>query len=110
MATRGTIGYETTDGRYRATYVHYDMDTSQARQTLKALTRDQVELFVTEGWLRGGIRSINDSNPEYFNEPSWEGGRIHTAWPDRMESYAYMLKKDGSWVYVGHDVDGEKTL
>lgn len=110
MATRCNIGYEMPDGTYRATYVHYDGFPDNMRRILKALTHDQVELFVTEGWLRGGIRSIDDSIPEYFNEPSWEGGRIHTAWPDRMESYAYMLKKDGSWVYVGHDVDGEKTL
>ena len=98
------------DGTYRATYVHYDGYSSNM-QILKTFSRDQIELFVTEGWLRGGIRLINQlSGPEYFNDPSWEGGRIHTAWSDRKESYAYMLRLDGSWVYIGHDVDGEKTL
>ena len=110
MATRCTFGYEMSDGTYRATYVHYDGYPNNMRRTLKSLTRDQVELFVTEGWLRGGIRSIDVSGPDYFNDPGWEGGRIHTSWPERMESYAYMLKKDSSWVYTGHDVDGEQAL
>ncbi len=98
MATRSTVGYELPDGSYRATYVHYDGYPRHMRQLLD-MTREDVELMVTGGWLRGGIRSINRGVPEYFDD-GWSSSQIHKPWPHRREEFAYMLRLDGTWVYL----------
>ena len=109
MATRATIGYEMPDGTYRATYVHYEGYPAHMKVLLK-FSPDEIKLFVTNGWLRGGIRSIDADSVEYFNDPGWEGGRIKTEWPNREQSYAYMRRLDGEWVCVGFNFEGEKKL
>ena len=102
MATRSTIGYETSDGRYRATYVHYDGYPSHMKRELLDLTREDVEIMVTTGWIRGGIRSMSGGRPEYFVDVGWDGARIDKACLERVEEYAYMLRLDGQWVYVSY--------
>ena len=101
MATRSTIGYETPDGRYRATYCHYDGYPSHMKRELIGLTREDVEVMVTAGWIRGGIRSMSGGRPEYFSDGS-EIGRVDEAEFRRIEEYAYMLRLDGEWVYVSY--------
>ena len=101
MATRSTIGYETPDGRYRATYCHYDGYPSHMKRELLDMSREDVEIMVTTGWIRGGIRSMT-GGPEYYNDGS-ELGRIDEPEFHRIEEYAYMLRLDGQWVYVGYE-------
>ena len=101
MATRSTIGYETPEGRYRATYCHYDGYLSRMKRELLDLTREDVEIMVTTGWIRGGIRSMSGGSPEYFND-GWDRARIDKDTLARVEEYAYMLRLDGEWVYVDY--------
>lgn len=103
MATRSTIGYETPDGRYRATYCHYDGYPSHMKRELIGLHREDVEAMVTTGWIRGGIRSMCGGRPEYFNDGGWDGARIDKDRLTRVEEYAYMLRLDGQWVYVSYE-------
>ena len=110
MATRSTIGYETPDGRYRATYCHYDGYPSHMKRELLDLSREDVEVMVTTGWIRGGIRTLSRGRPEYFNGGGWEGGRVDKSCLTRVEEYAYMLRLDGEWVYLGGDADEPRLL
>ena len=110
MATRSTIGYETSDGRYRATYCHYDGYPSHMKQELLDLTRDDVEIMVTTGWIRGGIRTMSGGRPEYFNGDGWEGALIDKERLTRVEEYAYMLRLDGKWVYVSYSYSDPQIL
>ena len=109
MATRSTIGYETPDGRYRATYCHYDGYPSHMKRELIGLHRDDVEAMVTTGWIRGGIRSMCGGRPEYFNDSGWDAARIDKERLTRVEEYAYMLRLDGKWVYLGYE-DSEPRI
>lgn len=109
MATRSTIGYETPDGRYRATYCHYDGYPSHMKRELLDLNRDDVEAMVTTGWIRGGIRSMSGGRPEYFND-GWEGARTDQERLCRTEEYAYMLRLDGQWVYLGYEDSDPQIL
>ena len=109
MATRSTIGYETGDGRYRATYCHYDGYPSHMKRELLDLDRDDVEAMVTTGWIRGGIRSMSGGRPEYFSDSGWEGARIDKDTFQVVEEYAYMLRLDGQWVYLGYEDDDPKN-
>jgi len=108
MATRSTIGYETPDGRYRATYCHYDGYPSHMKGELIDLTREDVEIMVTAGWIRGGIRSMTGGRPEYFNDGA--DMRIDLPSLERTEEYAYMLTLDGKWVYVGYQDSEQQDL
>ena len=108
MATRSTIGYETSDGRYRATYCHYDGYPSHMKQELLDLTRDDVEIMVTIGWIRGGIRTMSGGRPEYFNDGA--DMRIDEELFCQTEEYAYMLTLDGKWVYLGGDAGDSQLL
>ena len=110
MATRSTIGYETSEGRYRATYCHYDGYPSHMKRELLDLTREDVELMVTAGWIRGGIRSMSGGRPEYFDDVGWEGARIDKERLTRVEEYAYMLTLDGTWVYLDYDDSDPQLL
>ena len=110
MATRSTIGYETPEGRYRATYCHYDGYPSHMKRELLDLTRDDVEIMVTTGWIRGGIRSMSGGRPEYFDDVGWDGARIDKACLERVEEYAYMLTLDGKWVYRRYEDSGPQFL
>jgi len=110
MATRSTIGYETADGRYRATYVHYDGYPSHMKGELCGLEREDVEVMVTTGWIRGGIRTMSGGRPEYFNDGGWEGARIDKDSLTLVEEYAYMLRLDGEWVYVGYQDSEPREL
>jgi len=110
MATRSTIGYETAAGRYRATYCHYDGYPSHMKGELCGLAREDVEVMVTTGWIRGGIRSMSGGRPEYFNDGGWKGARIDKECLTRVEEYAYMLRLDGEWVYLGGDADDPQFL
>ena len=110
MATRSTIGYETPDGRYRATYCHYDGYPSHMKRELLDLTRDDVEIMVTTGWIRGGIRSMSGGRPEYFDDVGWDGARIDKERLTRVEEYAYMLTLDGKWVYRRYEDSGPQFL
>ena len=109
MATRSTIGYETQDGRYRATYCHYDGYPSHMKRELLDLNRDDVEAMVTTGWIRGGIRSMSGGRPEYFNDGGWDGARVDEPDFGIVEEYAYMLRLDGKWVYLGYEDDDPKN-
>ena len=106
MATRSTIGYETQDGRYLATYCHYDGYPSHMKRELLDMSREDVEIMVTTGWLRGGIRCMS-GGPEYFNDGA-ELGRVDLDEFRRIEEYAYMLRQDGKWVYIGYSDDPSK--
>ena len=108
MATRSTIGYETPDGRYRATYCHYDGYPSHMKRELIGLHRDDVEAMVTTGWIRGGIRSMSGGRPEYFNDGA--DMRFDLDRFCRTEEYAYMLRLDGQWVYVGYENSDPQIL
>ena len=110
MATRSTIGYETPDGRYRATYCHYDGFPSHMKRELLDLTREDVEIMVTAGWIRGGIRSMSGGRPEYFDDVGWEGARIDKERLTRVEEYAYMLTLDGKWVYRRYEDSDPQLL
>lgn len=110
MATRSTIGYETADGRYRATYCHYDGYPDHMKQELIGLSREDAEIMVTTGWIRGGIRSMQGGRPEYFNDGGWEGAQIDKPSLTRVEEYAYMLRLDGEWVYVGYENSDPQSL
>jgi uncharacterized protein YchJ len=110
MATRSTIGYETPEGRYRATYCHYDGYPSHMKRELLDLTREDVEIMVTTGWIRGGIRTMSGARPEYFNDVGWDGARIDKERLTRVEEYAYMLTLDGKWVYLDYDVSDPQRL
>jgi hypothetical protein len=110
MSTRCTIGYEMPDGTYRATYVHYEGYPAHMKVLLRFST-DEIKLFVTNGWLRGGIRSIDADSVEYFNDPGWEEAMIETEWPpNRKYPYAYMLRLNGEWVCVGEYFERERKL
>jgi hypothetical protein len=74
------------------------------------LRQEDVEIMVTTGWIRGGIRSMSGGHPEYFNDGGWEGARIDKACFMRVEEYAYMLRLDGEWVYLGGDADDPQLL
>jgi hypothetical protein len=108
MATRSTIGYETPEGRYRATYCHYDGYPSHMKGELLDLHREDVEIMVTTGWIRGGIRSMSGGRPEYFNDGA--DLRIDLPKLQRTEEYAYMLRLDGEWVYIGYDLEEPRFL
>jgi hypothetical protein len=110
MATRSTIGYETPEGRYRATYCHYDGYPSHMKGELLDLHREDVEAMVTTGWIRGGIRTMSGGRPEYFNDGGWDGARIDKDRLERIEEYAYMLRLDGEWVYIGYDLEEPRFL
>lgn len=107
MATRSTIGYETPDGRYRATYCHYDGYPSHMKGELLDLDREDVEIMVTTGWIRGGIRTMSGGRPEYFNDGA--DMRFDLDRFCRTEEYAYMLTLDGKWVYLGYE-DSEPQI
>ena len=108
MATRSTIGYETPEGRYRATYCHYDGYPSHMKRELLDLTREDVEIMVTAGWIRGGIRSMSGGQPDYFSDGA--DMRIDEERFCQTEEYAYMLRLDGKWVYLGGDVGNSQIL
>jgi len=110
MATRSTIGYELPDGRYRATYCHYDGYPSHMKGELLGLHREDVEVMVTTGWIRGGIRSMSGGRPEYFDDVGWEGARIDKERLTRVEEYAYMLTLDGKWVYRRYEDSDPQLL
>ena len=101
MATRSTIGYETPEGRYLATYCHYDGYPSHMKRELLGLAREDVEVMVTTGWIRGGIRTMSGGRPEYYNN-GWDAARIDKERLTRVEEYAYMLTLDGKWVYISY--------
>ena len=109
MATRSTIGYETPDGRYRATYCHYDGYPSHMKRELLDLNREDVEVMVTTGWIRGGIRSMSGGRPEYFSD-GWDAARIDKDAFQVVEEYAYMLTLDGKWVYLDYDDSDPQLL
>jgi len=109
MSTRSTIGYETTEGRYLATYCHYDGYPSYMRTELLGLDREQVEIMVTAGWIRGGIRAMS-CGPHFFSDGSSELCRIDRPAFCLIESYAYMLRLDGEWVYLGYENSDPQSL
>lgn len=108
MATRSTIGYETADGRYVATYVHYDGYPSHMKGELQDLDREDVEIMVTTGWIRGGIRTMSGGRPEYFNDGADMRFDLDRLCP--TEEYAYMLTLDGKWVYLGYEDSDPQSL
>lgn len=56
MATRGTIGYETSDGGYLGVYVHYDSYPDNIAPQLMRMTWEEVTFQVNRALLQGGGR------------------------------------------------------
>jgi hypothetical protein len=108
MATNCLIGYKNDRGQYIATRVHYDGYPSGVLRHAKSFTIEEVSLWVTRGWLHGGISSLDAEGPEFWTQDLVSQTSGHDKWciTDNFEQnilgrhnldYAYMIDSNNKW-------------
>lgn len=97
MSTRATIAYETSDGGYRAIYLHFDGYPEHAGTILEEhyTSMDSISSLVTGGDLRSLDR---DGTPERF-----ANGDRSQILPTRVSLHEFAKNCDSEFVYVFQD-------